>query len=135
MVRVGDRLLALPLANVLEVFELDRTRMRMLDGRVVAAHHGRPLPLSDLASWAGVPSAADARAHVVVIQVGHQQLGLLAGEVLGREDVMVKPLGSHLRNLPGVAGASIAGDGRIALVLDLVALAESSHPQPLRMTA
>jgi two-component system chemotaxis sensor kinase CheA len=135
MVRVGDRLLALPLANVLEVFELDRTRMRMLDGRVVAAHHGRPLPLSDLASWAGVPSAADARAHVVVIQVGHQQLGLLAGEVLGREDVMVKPLGSHLRNLPGVAGASIAGDGRIALVLDLVALAESSLPQPLRMTA
>jgi two-component system chemotaxis sensor kinase CheA len=135
MVRVGDRLLALPLANVLEVFELDRTRMRMLDGRVVAAHHGRPLPLSDLASWAGVPSAADARAHVVVIQVGHQQLGLLAGEVLGREDVMVKPLGSRLRTLPGIAGASIAGDGRIALVLDLVALADSSLPQPLRMTA
>ena len=135
MVRVGDRRLALPLANVLEVFELERTQMRMLDGRVVAAHRGRPLPLSDLASWAGVASAHDARVHVVVVHVGHQHLGLLAGEVLGREDVMVKPLGAHLRHLPGIAGATITGDGRVALVLDLVALAESSLPQPLRMTA
>ncbi|HJU27131.1 MAG TPA: chemotaxis protein CheA [Rhodanobacteraceae bacterium] len=135
MVRVGDRRLALPLANVLEVFELDRTQMRMLDGRVVAAHRGRPLPLSDLASWAGVAAAQDARVHVVVVHVGHQQLGLLAGEVLGREDVTVKPLGAHLRDLPGIAGATITGDGRVALVLDLVALAESSLPQPLRMTA
>ncbi|HJP98883.1 MAG TPA: chemotaxis protein CheA, partial [Rhodanobacteraceae bacterium] len=135
MVRVGDRQLALPLANVLEVFELDRAQMRMLDGRVVAAHRGRPLPLRDLASWAGVSSGADTRVHVVVVHVGHQQLGLLAGEVLGREDVMVKPLGSHLKRLPGIAGATITGDGRIALVLDLVALAEASLPQPLRMTA
>jgi two-component system chemotaxis sensor kinase CheA len=135
MVRVGDRRLALPLANVLEVFELDRTQMRMLDGQVVAAHRGRPVPLSDLASWAGVGSAHDARVHVVVVHVGHQHLGLLAGEVLGREDVTVKPLGAHLRHLPGIAGATITGDGRVALVLDLVALAESSLPQPLRMTA
>jgi two-component system chemotaxis sensor kinase CheA len=135
MVRVGERRLALPLANVLEVFELERAQMRMLDGRVVAAHRGRPLPLRDLASWAGVPPATDARVHVVVVHVGHQQLGLLAGEVLGREDVMVKPLGSHLRHLPGLAGATITGDGRVALVLDLVALADAALPQPLRMTA
>ncbi len=135
MVRVGERRLALPLANVLEVFELERAQMRMLDGRVVTAHRGRPLPLRDLASWAGVPPATDARVHVVVVHVGHQQLGLLAGEVLGREDVMVKPLGSHLRHLPGLAGATITGDGRVALVLDLVALADAALPQPLRMTA
>jgi two-component system chemotaxis sensor kinase CheA len=135
MVRVGERLLALPLTNVLEVFELHKTQMRMLDGRVVAAHRGRPLPLSDLAAWAGVPAGPETRAQVVVVHVGHQQLGLLATEVLGREEVMVKPLGARLRHLPGIAGATITGTGRIALVLDLVALAESSLPQPLRMTA
>ncbi|MGH8214875.1 MAG: chemotaxis protein CheA [Rhodanobacteraceae bacterium] len=135
MVRVGDRQLALPLTNVLEVFELRKTEMRMLDGRVVAAHRGRPLPLSDLAAWAGVPTAADTRAHVVVVHVGHQQLGLLATQVLGREEVMIKPLGPRLRHLPGIAGATITGNGRVALVLDLVSLAESSLPQPLRMTA
>jgi two-component system chemotaxis sensor kinase CheA len=135
MVRVGERLLALPLTNVLEVFELHKTQMRMLDGRVVAAHRGRPLPLSDLAAWAGVAAGPETRAQVVVVHVGHQQLGLLASEVLGREEVMVKPLGPRLRHLPGIAGATITGTGRIALVLDLVALAESSLPQPLRMTA
>lgn len=135
MVRAGDRLLALPLTNVVEVFDLHKTQMRMLDGRVVANHRGRPLPLSDLAAWIGVPSAADARAQAVVVHVGHQQLGLLATEVLGREEVMIKPLGPHLRHLPGLAGATITGEGRIALVLDLVALADSSLPQPLRMTA
>ncbi|MGH8145796.1 MAG: chemotaxis protein CheA [Rhodanobacteraceae bacterium] len=135
MVRVGERQLALPLANVIEVFELDRAQMRSLDGRVVAAHRGRPLPLSDLAAWAGVETDADARVHVVVVHVGHQQFGLLATEVFGREEIMIKPLGSHLQHLSGIAGATITGDGRIALVLDLVALADSPLPPPLRMRA
>ena len=89
--RVGDRQLALPLANVTEVFELDPAQLQRVDGRVVAAHRGRPLPLSDLAAWAGV--TASVGGHVVVVQVGHQQLGLVAAEVFGREEVMVKPLG------------------------------------------
>jgi len=135
MVRVGERQLALPLANVTEVFELDKTQLRSLDGRVVVAHRGRPLPLSDLAAWAGVRSSVDVRAHVVVVHVGLQQLGLLATEVFGREEVMIKPLGAHLQHIAGVAGATITGDGRIALVLDLLALAESPLPPPLRMTA
>jgi two-component system chemotaxis sensor kinase CheA len=135
MVRVGERQLALPLANVVEVFELDRAQVRSLDGRVVAAHRGRPLPLSDLATWAGVETDADARAHVVVVHVGHQQFGLLATEVYGREEIMIKPLGSHLKHLSGIAGATITGDGRIALVLDLVALADSPLPPPLKMKA
>ncbi|HET7266976.1 MAG TPA: chemotaxis protein CheA [Rhodanobacteraceae bacterium] len=137
MVRIGERPLALPLANVIEVFELDKSLMRSLDGRVVVAHRNRPLPLRDLAAWggAGVPSSVDARMHVVVVRVGHQQLGLLASELFGREEVMVKPLGSHLKHLPGIAGATITGNGRIALVLDLVALAESPLSPPLRMTA
>jgi two-component system chemotaxis sensor kinase CheA len=137
MVRIGERPLALPLSNVIEVFELDKALMRSLDGRVVVAHRNRPLPLSDLAAWAGAGAQAsvDARMHVVVVRVGHQQLGLLASEVFGREEVMVKPLGSHLRHLPGIAGATITGNGRIALVLDLVALAESPLSPPLRMTA
>ncbi|HLI18284.1 MAG TPA: chemotaxis protein CheA [Rhodanobacteraceae bacterium] len=133
MLRVGERLLALPLANVAEVFEIGKADMRSLDGRVVANHRGRPLPLSDLAAWAGVEPDAGSRMHVVVVRVGHRQLGLLAAAVYGREEVMVKPLGSHLKHLSGIAGATITGDGRVALVLDLVALADSTLPPVLRM--
>ena len=121
MVRVGDRLFALPLGNVSEVFELGAAQDHALDGRRVAAHRGRALVLGDLAGWAGIGGAAGG--HVVVLHVGHLHLGCLVHEVIGREDVMVKPLGPLFDGVPGVAGATVTGDGRLALVLDLAALA------------
>jgi two-component system, chemotaxis family, sensor kinase CheA len=123
MVRVGTRLLALPLTNVAEVFELVDGQIQVLDGRVVAAHRNRALPLCDLSGWAGVSSGGR---HVVVVHIGHQKLGCLVDEVLGREDVMAKPLGALLKDVAGIAGATITGDGRIALVLDLAGLADAS---------
>ncbi|MET0936905.1 MAG: chemotaxis protein CheA [Luteibacter sp.] len=123
MVRVGNRLLSLPLSNVTEVFELVEGQIQELDGRIVASHRQRALPLADLGNWAG---AAGKGGHVVVVQIGHQTLGCLVDEVLGREDVMAKPLGPFLKDVPGVAGATITGDGRISLVLDLAGLADDS---------
>ncbi|RDS82068.1 chemotaxis protein CheA [Dyella monticola] len=122
MVRVGDRLFALPLGNVSEVFELNPQHDHMLDGRRVAAHRGRALVLGDLADWARV--RGEAGRHVVVLHVGHIHLGCLVHEVIGREDVMVKPLGPLFEGVPGVAGATVTGDGRLALVLDLAALSQ-----------
>ncbi len=124
MVRVGDRLLALPLSNVDEVFELRPGQDSPLDGRMVAAHRGRALVLGDLAGWAGV--ADGAARHVVVLHIGHLHLGCLVHEVIGREDVMVKPLGHLFAGTTGVAGATVTGDGRLALVLDLAGLADDS---------
>jgi two-component system chemotaxis sensor kinase CheA len=116
MVRVGGRMLAVPLANVEEVFELAAGQDGLLDGRVVAAYRGRALPLGDLAGWAGV-AGVPAR-HVVVVHAGHMRIGCLVHEVIGREDVMVKPLGPLFDGVAGVAGATVTGDGRLALVLD-----------------
>ncbi|NII09174.1 chemotaxis protein CheA [Oleiagrimonas sp. C23AA] len=135
MVRVGSRLMALPMSNVKEVFELTPGQVRELDGGVVAAHRGKPLPLSDLGQWAGVDGGPGNR-HVVLLHIGHQHLGCVVHEVLGREEVMIKPLGRLLHHLPGIAGATITGDGRIALVLDLVALtSDTPLPSPLRASA
>ena len=122
MVRVGDRLFALPLGNVSEVFELQPQHDHMLDGRRVAAHRGRALVLGDLADWAGILGPGGR--NVVVLHVGHMHLGCLVHEVIGREDVMVKPLGPLFEGVPGVAGATVTGDGRLALVLDLAALSQ-----------
>jgi two-component system chemotaxis sensor kinase CheA len=126
MVRSGDRLFALPLGNVSEVFELNPQHDHMLDGRRVAAHRGRALVLGDLGTWAGVKESSGS--HVVVLHVGHMHLGCLVHEVLGREDVMVKPLGPLFEGIPGVAGATVTGDGRLALVLDLAALSQEGGP-------
>jgi len=120
MVRVGARLLALPLSNVDEVFEMAPGQQQQLDGRAVASHRGRALVLADLGGWVGVEGAAGR--HVVVLHIGHMRLGCLVHEVLGREDVMVKPLGPLFEGVPAVAGATVTGDGRLALVMDLAGL-------------
>ncbi|GAB2532939.1 chemotaxis protein CheA [Rhodanobacter koreensis] len=122
MVRVGARLFALPLSNVEEVFELADGQDRLLDGRLVAGHRGRALPLANLAGWAGAAMAAGR--HVVVLHIGHMRLGCLVHAVLGREDVIVKPLGPLFEGAAGIAGATVTGDGRLALVLDLAGLAD-----------
>lgn len=123
MVRVGARLLALPLSNVDEVFELAAGQQQQLDGRAVASHRGRALALADLGGWVGVEGPAGR--HVVVLHIGHMRLGCLVHEVLGREDVMVKPLGPLFEGVPAVAGATVTGDGRLALVMDLAGLSGS----------
>ncbi|GAA0705452.1 chemotaxis protein CheA [Dyella marensis] len=129
MVRVGARLFAMPLSNVDEVFELSAGQDRLLDGSLIAAHRDRALPLGDLAAWSA--AAPTAGRHVVVLHIGHQRLGCLVHDVLGREDVMVKPLGRLFAGTAGVAGATITGDGRLALVLDLAGLAGEGGPWQL----
>ena len=124
MVRVGTRLFALPLSNIEEVFELVEGQQRLLDGRPVAAHRGRALPLANLSCWAGASTAAGR--HVVVLRIGHLQMGCLVHAVLGREDVVAKPLGPLFEGVPGIAGATVTGDGRLALVLDLAGLSDSA---------
>jgi two-component system chemotaxis sensor kinase CheA len=129
MVRVGTRLFAMPLSNVDEVFELSPGQDRLLDGCLIAAHRERALPLGDLAAWSA--AAPTPGRHVVVLHIGHQRLGCLVHDVLGREDVMVKPLGPLFAGTAGVAGATITGDGRLALVLDLAGLAGEGGPWQL----
>ncbi|MEO8779968.1 MAG: chemotaxis protein CheA, partial [Rhodanobacter sp.] len=121
MVRVEERLLALPMGNVEEVFELTAGQERELDGRLVADHRDRTLSLADLSLWVGVETGA-AR-HVVVLHIGHRRIGCMVDAVLGREDVIVKPLGPLFADVSGIAGATVTGDGRLALVLDLAGLA------------
>jgi two-component system chemotaxis sensor kinase CheA len=121
MVRVGERLLALPLGNVEEVFELADGQEHQLDGRLVADHRSRALPLANLSLWVGVE--AGAARHVVVLHIGHQRIGCMVHAVLGREDVIVKPLGPLFANVSGIAGATVTGNGRLALVVDLAGLA------------
>lgn len=134
MVRAGAQLFALPLSNVEEVFELAAGQDQALDGRLVARHRGRALPLANLSAWAGASGAAGR--HVVVLRIGHLHLGCLVDAMLGREDVIVKPLGPLFAGVPGIAGATVTGDGRLALVVDLASLADHDGEllPSLRMT-
>ncbi|WP_177420485.1 chemotaxis protein CheW, partial [endosymbiont of Lamellibrachia barhami] len=86
----------------------------------------RALPLFYLSRWLVQNSAmveeGKGSRHVVVVNVGNIQVGLVVDELIGQEEVVIKPLGAMLQGLEGMAGATITGDGKIALIMDVPGL-------------
>ncbi|AJQ95159.1 chemotaxis protein CheA [Gynuella sunshinyii] len=121
MVMLKDQAFALPLVNVNEIFHLDISKTNVVDGKEVVVVRGKPLPLYHLGSWLinGAQHGQSGSAHVVVVSVGTQKVGFVVDQLVGQEEVVIKPLGKMLHGTPGMAGATITGDGRIALILDV----------------
>lgn len=128
MVVLGRQPFALPLASVVEIFNLDPSRTHTVDGQLTIRVRDRILPLFYLRHWlvSGAHSTDAARnvdqGHVVVVNVGGVQVGLVVDYLVGQEEVVIKPLGALLQGLDGMAGATITGDGNIALILDVPGL-------------
>ncbi len=125
MVQLEEQLFALPLVNVNEIFHLDLTKTNVVDGQLVVVIRDRTLPLYYLRRWlVNGYSTADlpSEGHVVVVQSGTQKVGFLVDELIGQEEVVIKPLGALLHGTVGLAGATITGDGGIAIILDIPGL-------------
>lgn len=119
LVQAGEPVYALPLARVMEVLHAPAASLRWFDGRAVLDRQSHTLPLVDLRDWLRVEPAAAALLTIVVLQMGDQRFGLVVDQVRGREEVVIKPLPRAVRGLPGYAGATLIGDGRMALILDV----------------
>ncbi len=113
---------ALPLARVQEVLHAPARTVNWFDGRAALDRRSHTLSLLDLRHWLGHPAHETALLTIVVLQRGDSRFGLVVDEVRGREEVVIKPLPRALRGLPGYAGATLIGDGRLALILDVDAL-------------
>ena len=111
--------------SVAEILDLDLTRTSVVDGQVVIMVRDKALPLFYLQHWL-VPKSdgqpLPPNGHVVVAYLGNQRVGLLVDQLIGQEEAVIKPLGSRLHGTPGLAGATITGDGGVALILDLPVL-------------
>lgn len=125
LVQAGEHVYALPLARVVEVLHAPQTSLGWFDGRAVLDRRSHTLPLVDLRRWLGVEPAPTALLTVVLLQAGEARFGLVVDQVRGREEVVIKPLPRTLRGLPGYAGATLIGDGRMALILDVDGLRAS----------
>ncbi len=125
MVRLKDQLFSLPLVNVNEIFHLDLTKTNVMDGKRVVLVRGKTLPLYYLNNWLVIGennAPLPEEGHVVVVHIGTQKVGFIVDELIGQEEVVIKPLGAMLRGISGLAGATITGDGGIALILDIPGL-------------
>ncbi|PPV07410.1 chemotaxis related protein [Xanthomonas bromi] len=127
LVQAGEAVYALPLARVVEVLHAPQTSLGWFDGRAVLDRRSHTLPLIDLRRWLGVPADQPPLLTVVLLQAGETRFGLVVDQVRGREEVVIKPLPRALRGLPGYAGATLIGDGRMALILDVDGLRSSDH--------
>jgi two-component system chemotaxis sensor kinase CheA len=121
MVMLGNQAFAFPLVNVNEIFHLDLSRTNVVDGQEVVIVRDKALPLFYLKRWliGGAACEEQGEGHVVILSVGTQRIGFVVDQLVGQEEVVIKPLGKMLQGTPGMSGATITGDGRIALILDV----------------
>lgn len=127
MVTLANQAFAFPLASVNEIFHLDFNKTNIVDGQQVVVIRGKTLPIFHLKSWLVKDGGRElpAEAHVVVVQVGINEVGFVVDQLVGQEEVVIKPLGKMLQGTAGISGATITGDGRIALILDVPSMLKS----------
>jgi chemosensory pili system protein ChpA (sensor histidine kinase/response regulator) len=126
MIRVGDQQFAVPISmveNIIEVMADTLDQVRMGDKPML--HHGEKIyPFAHLADSIGIPaqSAAAAKVPVLLIRSGSRDMALQVDGLVGTQEVVIKPVSPQISSLPGIAGATILGDGRVVLILDLAGL-------------
>jgi len=125
LVEIGGRPFAIPLASIEEAIAFDEAALRTVELREVLSVRGVSLPVCRLDRLFGLTtSSRRARSFVVIAQVGDRRMGLIVDELIGQQDIVIKPLGRSLARVRGFAGATELGDQRVALVLDAAALLE-----------
>ncbi len=126
---------AIPQVNLLELVRLEgeqtRKGIEWIQGAPVYRLRGRLLPLVDLRHELGIAHAPkgldDDIVNIVVLRADDRQFGLIVDRINDSEEIVVKPLSKQLKNVSVYSGTTIMGDGRVALILDVMGLAQSAH--------
>jgi two-component system chemotaxis sensor kinase CheA len=123
LVRLAQETYALPLRSVVETVHAQRNDVHNVDGTEVIRIGERVLPFCRLERLFGLPTSDTNPMRVVILGAGNQQIAVAVDRFLGQEQTVIKSLGSCLRHVPGIAGATIGGDGRVRLIVDPAGLA------------
>ena len=132
IVSTGANQYAIPQVNLLELLRLEKEQpenaIELIQGTPVYRLRGNLLPIVSLYEELGlVKKDIDQTAtNIVVLNANGRQFGLVVEEICDSEEIVVKPLGSQLKRVSAFSGATIMGDGRIALILDIMGLAEKA---------
>jgi two-component system chemotaxis sensor kinase CheA len=120
LVEVGNATFAVPLASVVEAVKVTKDDIKSVNGQAVLNLRERILPLLDLAQTFQIPNErTNDECYVVVVAIGAQRFGMVVDRLRAQEEVVIKSLGDFLANVQGVAGATITGDGKVVLILDM----------------
>lgn len=126
LVQLGTEIYAIPTSFVDQTISVSSKEIKKLRQQEVTILRGEVVPLIRLQDYLEVKEANNSHYEeldVVVFRNGDRRLGCVVDRLLRQQDVVIKSLGGYLGNIPGIAGATILGDGRVALILDLRAVA------------
>jgi len=120
MVTIGEQTYAFPLTHIVETLAIEPQEIRMVRHSEVVVVRGSVLPLVRLSNIFNQQSAAEegSKMHVVVLGSGDKKVGVIVDRLLGEQEIVIKSLGSYLGQIDNISGATILGDGRVALIVD-----------------
>ena len=125
LVRVGSQIYAIPITSVVDSHRIMPNEIRMIDNYEVFNVREDVISLIRLDKLFKIPSNKNSKYHfVVVVGSGDKKMGLIVDSLIGEEDVVIKPLKDKYTNSPGIAGATILGDGTVSLIIDVGQLLE-----------
>lgn len=124
LIKVGNETYAISLENVEETILVRRENIKTVHGAPATLLRGDVLSLSDLGGVLGTTAETSNREEypVVVVKIGKNRIGFIVDELIGQQEIVIKSLGRFLSKIRGIAGATILGDGNVALILDVASL-------------
>lgn len=124
LVEVGQEVYAVPLSSVIETLLVESKEIKTVGGLPMVQLRGNTLPLISLKQKFDLPEneVKSEQVYVVVVGLGDKAIGLIVDELQGQQEIVIKSLGDYLNGLPGIAGATITGDGKVTLILDIGSL-------------
>lgn len=124
LVEVGKETYAVPLSSVVETLLVNKRDIKSVGSLPMVQLRGNTLPLISLKQKFDLPESEtiNEEVYVVVVGLGDKTVGIIVDELQGQQEVVIKSLGDYLNGLPGIAGATILGDGKVTLILDIGSL-------------
>ncbi|NLT22820.1 MAG: chemotaxis protein CheA [Syntrophorhabdus sp.] len=119
IVKVAEELFAIPLNTVTELVKLKEGLIKTVDKNEVLVLRNTVIPIVDLSKAFLMQGPEDGSGYVVICSIGEKTIGIKVNSVIGQEEVVIKPLGEFLKDIKGISGATIRGDGKVILILDI----------------
>ncbi|NLM04541.1 MAG: chemotaxis protein CheA [Clostridiales bacterium] len=122
LVTTGDEIYAIPLNNIQEISTIQTNEIRSIHDKEVILFRNSTLPILRLADLLNVPIATEKKdeeeATIVIVKKGDRLVGIIVDSLIGQQEIVIKSLGKYLANIKGIAGATILGNGSVALIID-----------------
>lgn len=132
LVEISGETFAIPLVSVIETVRISTAEVHSFEGREVLKLRDRVLSLLRLDEVFDLDEASHEDLYVVVVALAEKQLGFIVDKLIGQEEIVIKSLGEYIGGNPGIAGATITGNGRVRLIIDVAGVIELAQNMPRR---